>query len=182
MPEPHRLSYVGDPQLAGSFLEILSRHDLVHSRDQATEPVLEAGEEYDPSDPFSIVVGGNYDTAETDIARAIAEFTRRFPGRAHISDGGAMPSGGILTFHGRHALIDDLCRLLFLEDVEVSYPAPDDDWVSIEEQVAADPGGDAAIETRLIGWGDLRLPVAAAVAGFEQRYPGQARIVFACDP
>ncbi len=182
MSEPHRLSYEGDPRVVESFLAILTRHNLAYSRNQPTEPDLEPGMDYDPSDPFSIVASGSYDTAETDIADAIADFAAQFPGRANIIDGGAMPSDGVLTFRGRHELINDLEVLLGREQVGVLYPMEDDDWASVDEQTEADPTGEAAVELQVSGWGDLRPPVAAAVAAFLQRHPGQAQIDFQSEP
>lgn len=182
MPEPHRLSYMGDPALVESFLEILARHGLVHIPDAAPAATPEPGMDYDASDPYSIVASGSYDTASTDIAHAIADFTTRFPGRARIYDGGAMPSGGLLTFRGRHELIDDFYPLLAFEDVEVMDPQEDDDWASVDQQIEADPTGDAAIEMQVIGGKDLPRHVVAAVAAFLRQHPGQAEIEFESDP
>lgn len=164
--EPHRLSYVGDSQIAEAFLEILPRHNLVYFPDPPPPPLIEPGMGYEASDPYSIVASGSYDTAETDIAAAIADFAAQFPGRADITDGGAMPSGGVLTFRGRRQLLDDLYPLLNIEQVEVLYPEEDDDWASVEEQIEADATGDAPVELYVTGWGDLRPRVAVAVAAF----------------
>ena len=58
----------------------------------------------------------------------------------------------------------------------------DDDWASVDEQVKADPAGDAAIQLRVLGWGDLHRPVAAAIAEFLQQHPGDAQFDFVGDP
>lgn len=173
---------MGDPRLVTPFLAILARNNLVHIPDPAPPPTLEPGMDYDTSDPYSIVASGSYDTARTDIAHAIAAFTTRYPGRAHIYDGGAMPSGGVLTFRGRHELIDDLYRLLDLEQVEVLDPQPDDDWASVDQQIKADPVGEATIEMQVLGWKDLQRRIAAAVAAFLRQHPEQAQIDFKSDP
>ncbi len=128
------------------------------------------------------MASGSYDTAETDIAHAIADFGAQYPGRAHIIDGGAMPSDGVLTFRGRRELINDLYLLLGLEQVSVLEPMEDDDWPSVDEQIKADPTGDSAIELQVLGWGDLQPPVAAATAAFLRRHSGQAQIDFDSDP
>jgi hypothetical protein len=66
--------------------------------------------------------------------------------------------------------------LLSSERIEVSEPEADDDWPSVDQQVAQASGQRVSVEMWVLGSGDISLGISAAIAEFESRYPGQAEV------
>ena len=175
MPETHRLSYFGDPTLVSVFVELLDEEGVA-THEESISVADQARRDPTGQEPLSLLVSGDHDLATDSIARAITTFSGRFPGRAEVHDDGRMPTRHLVRYVGNPSFVEDFIDLLSSEQIEVSEPEADDDWPSVDQQVAQDSGQRVSVEMWVLGWGDISVGISAAIAEFQSRHPGQAEI------
>jgi hypothetical protein len=174
VPEPHRISYVGDPSLVGAFIRLLNDQG-VGTDEEPLSIAEQMRRDSAQAELLSILASGGYGVTANAIASAIGKFADRFPGRAQIHDDGRLPTHHQLSYTGNPALVEAFIDMLAGEELGVDEPDEDDDWPSVSEQLAQTSGEATPISILTGGWGDINVGIGPRSASSTTASPARQR-------